>query len=84
MDNKKSTHPGLSAPERKEARNREAKEAIADHEKDQLALNENRDRLRTERIARETVKGPMFYPAPELPTIRRSTTCDFLRGSARR
>jgi DNA-directed RNA polymerase alpha subunit len=67
MDDKKSTDPGLSAPERKEARNREAREAIADHEKDQLAFNENRERLRTERIVRETVKGPMFDPAPELP-----------------
>jgi DNA-directed RNA polymerase alpha subunit len=67
MDDKKSTDPGLSAPERKEARNREAREAIADHGKVQQAFNENRERLRTERIARETVKGPMFYPAPELP-----------------
>ena len=67
IDDKKSIDPGLSAPERKEARNREAREAIADHEKDQRAFNENRERLRTERIARETVKGPSFYPAPELP-----------------
>ena len=53
-DNEKSTDPGLSAAERKELRSREAKEAIADHE-----------RLRAERLAREAAAEPMLYPAPE-------------------
>jgi hypothetical protein len=63
----KSTDPGLSAAERKEARSREAREAIADHEEAQRTFNENRERLRAERIARESSAGPMYYPAPELP-----------------
>jgi DNA-directed RNA polymerase alpha subunit len=63
----KSTDPGLSAPERKELRSREAKEAIADHEEGQRALHSNRERLRAERLAREATAGPMLYPTPELP-----------------
>ena len=34
-ENEKSTDPGLSAAERKELREREAQEAIADHEEAQ-------------------------------------------------
>jgi DNA-directed RNA polymerase alpha subunit len=52
---------------RKAFRQVDATKAVAEHEQTQRAFNENRERLRTERIARETVKGPMFYPAPELP-----------------
>jgi DNA-directed RNA polymerase alpha subunit len=52
---------------RKAFRKADATKAIADHEKDQRAFNENRERLRTERIARETIRGPILYPAPELP-----------------
>jgi DNA-directed RNA polymerase alpha subunit len=63
----KSTDSGLSAAERRALRGAEAKEAMTEHEQTQRAFNENRERLRAERIARETVKGPMFYPAPELP-----------------
>ena len=63
----KSTDPGLSAPERKELRSREAKEAIADHEEGQRALHSNLERLRAERLAREATAGPMLYPRPELP-----------------
>ena len=66
-DNRKSTDPGLSAAERKELREREAQEAIADHEEAQRAFHENRERLREERLRREAPAGPMLYPAPELP-----------------
>ncbi len=52
---------------RKAFRQADATKAVAEHEQTQRAFNENRERLRTERIARETVKGPMLYPAPELP-----------------
>jgi DNA-directed RNA polymerase alpha subunit len=52
---------------RKAFRQVDATKAVAEHEQAQRAFNENRERLRTERIVRETVKGPMFYPAPELP-----------------
>ena len=64
---KKSTDAGLSNAERKDLRGREAKEAIADHEKAQRALLGNLERLREERLAREAVAGPILYPAPELP-----------------
>src|SRR5258707_1970902 len=63
----KSTDPGLSAAERKALRSREAEEAIAEHESAQKAFNENRERLRGERLRREEAAGPMLYPAPELP-----------------
>jgi len=80
-DNEKSTDPGLSAAERKELRSREAKEAIAYHEEDQLrALHSNRERLRAERLAREAAAGPMLYPAPELPD---NTPIDNVRFSTR-
>jgi DNA-directed RNA polymerase alpha subunit len=67
---KKRTDPGLSNAERKELRGREAKEAIADHEEAQRALQGNLERLREERLAREAAAGPMRYPAPELPDDR--------------
>jgi len=53
--------------ERKALRDREAKEAITDHEQAQQAFHQNRERLRSERLVREQVAGPMLYPAPELP-----------------
>ena len=40
IDNKKSTDAGLSAAERKELREREAQEAIADHKEAQRAFHE--------------------------------------------
>src|SRR6267378_3980756 len=67
IDDKKSTDPELSAAERKTLRNREAREAIADHEEAQHVLHGNLERLREERLAREAAAGPMLYPAPELP-----------------
>jgi DNA-directed RNA polymerase alpha subunit len=80
IGNKKSTDPGLSAAERKELRGREAKEAIADHEQGQRTLQDNLERLRAERVAREAVAGPMFYPAPEIPD---DTPIDNVRFSTR-
>jgi DNA-directed RNA polymerase alpha subunit len=78
--NEKSTDPGLSSAERKELRGREAKEAIADHEQMQRAIQENLERLRAERLAREAVAGPMLYPAPEIPD---ATPVDNVRLSTR-
>jgi DNA-directed RNA polymerase alpha subunit len=77
---KKSTDPGLSNAERKEIRGREAKEAVADHEDAQRSLHENHERLRAERMARETAAGPMLSPAPELPD---DTRLDSVRFSTR-
>ena len=79
-EKKKSTDPGLSASERKELRGRDAREAMADHEDAQQSFNDNRERLRTERIAREAATGPMVYPAPELPD---DTSLDIVRLSTR-
>ena len=63
----KSTDPGLSNAERKALRVQEAQKAIADHAEAQTAFHENLERLRKERLARETAAGPMLYPAPEIP-----------------
>src|ERR1700680_1507175 len=63
----KSTDPGLSAAERKSLRSLEAEEAIAEHERAQKAFNENRERLREERLRREEAAGPLLHPIPELP-----------------
>src|SRR5450756_1641015 len=76
----KSTDPGLSTAERKALRGQEAQEAISDHESAQKAFNENRERLREERLARETAAGPMLYPAPEIPD---DTLIDNVRFSTR-
>ena len=63
----KPSDAGLSAAERKTLRRREAEEAIAEHKSAQKAFQENRERLREERLGREAAAGPMLYPAPELP-----------------
>jgi len=78
--NEKSTDRGLSLAERKALRAREAQEAISDHEDAQRALHGNRERLRTERMAREAAAGPMLYPVPELPD---DTPLDKVRFSTR-
>jgi DNA-directed RNA polymerase alpha subunit len=78
--NEKSTDPGLSAAERKELLGREAKEAIADLEQGQQALQQNLKRLRAERLTREAAAGPTLYPAPELPD---DTPIDRVRFSTR-
>jgi hypothetical protein len=64
IDDKKSTGPSSSAAERKALRSREAQEAISDHEKAEKAFQENRERLRNERLAREAAEGPMVVPTP--------------------
>jgi DNA-directed RNA polymerase alpha subunit len=63
---KKSTDANLSAAERKQLRDREAKEAVAYHDEKQRAFHRNHDRLRAERLAREAAMEPMFYPSPAL------------------
>jgi DNA-directed RNA polymerase alpha subunit len=42
---------------------------MSDHDQTQKAFDENRERLREERLAREATAGPMLYPAPELPDV---------------
>jgi len=60
--NEKGADPGLAA-ERNALREREAQEAIVDHEQAQEAFQNNRERLRKARLAREAAAGPMLYPA---------------------
>jgi DNA-directed RNA polymerase alpha subunit len=77
---RKSTDFGLTNAERKSLRESEAQEAMSDHDDAEKAFHENRERLRTARLAREAETGPMLYPAPELPD---STPVDNVRFSAR-
>src|SRR5258705_6816388 len=67
MSGEKSSDAGLSAAERKTLGRREAEEAIAEHESAQKAIQENRERLREQRLRREAATGPMLYPDPALP-----------------
>jgi DNA-directed RNA polymerase alpha subunit len=66
-EDQKSTGPHLSAAERKALRVQDAQEAIAEHEEAQRSFQENRERLRNERLVREAAEGPMVAPTPELP-----------------
>jgi DNA-directed RNA polymerase alpha subunit len=59
----RSTDPGLSPSQRKTLRSREAEEAIAEYGDHQTALHSNMERLRAERLNRETEAGPVLYPA---------------------
>jgi DNA-directed RNA polymerase alpha subunit len=79
-----SEPPKLNTKAEREARKAfrkvDATKAKTEHEQAQRAFNENRERLRTERIARETIRGPILYPAPELPD---DTPIDNVRFSTR-
>jgi DNA-directed RNA polymerase alpha subunit len=77
---RKSTDFGLTNAERKSLRETEAKEAMADHDDAEKAFRENRERLRTARLAREAATGPILYPAPGLPD---ETPVDNVRFSTR-
>ena len=48
-------------------RQEDAKAAMTEHETAERAFSDNRERLRSERLAREAVQGPMVNPVPELP-----------------
>ena len=48
-------------------RESEAQEAMLDHDDAEKAFHDNRERLRTARLARETAAGPVLYPALGLP-----------------
>src|ERR1700712_3143325 len=64
---RKSTDFDLTNAERKGLRETEAREAMSDHDDAEKAFHDNRERLRTARLAREAVAGPVLYPAPGLP-----------------
>src|SRR3978361_1098466 len=63
----KSTDPGLSPSQRKTLPSREAEEAITEYGDRQTAQQSNMERLRAERLKRETDAGPMLYPAEGIP-----------------
>jgi DNA-directed RNA polymerase alpha subunit len=69
-------------------RQEDARAAMTDHKTAEKAFSDNRERLRSERLAREAVQGPMLNPAPELPddtpigNVRLSTRiCNALTGA---
>jgi hypothetical protein len=64
---RKSTDPGLTNAERKGLRESEAREVMSEHDDAAKAFQENRERLREARLAREVVAGPILYPAPGVP-----------------
>jgi DNA-directed RNA polymerase alpha subunit len=64
---RKSTDAGLTNAERKSLREAEAQEAMSDHDDAEKAFHDNRERLRTARLTREAVAGPVLYPALGLP-----------------
>jgi DNA-directed RNA polymerase alpha subunit len=64
---RKSTDARLTNAERKSMRESEAQEAMSDHGDAEKAFHDNRERLRTARLAREAATGPMLYPALGLP-----------------
>jgi len=64
---RKSNDFGLTNAERKSLRETEAQEAMSDHNDAEKAFHDNRERLRTARLAREAVAGPVLYPALGLP-----------------
>jgi DNA-directed RNA polymerase alpha subunit len=64
---RKSTDAGLTNAERKSLRESEAREAMSDHDDAEKAFHDNRERLRTARLTREAVAGPVLYPAEGLP-----------------
>jgi DNA-directed RNA polymerase alpha subunit len=77
---RKSTDFGLTNAERKSLRETEAQEAKSDHDDAEKAFHENRERLRTARLAREAANGPILHPAPGLPD---ETSIDNVRFSTR-
>jgi len=67
-DEKKDLAAARAEKEAQKAfRKLDAAQALNDHEKSQKAFFENRDRLRSERLAREATAEPMQHPSPELP-----------------
>jgi DNA-directed RNA polymerase alpha subunit len=66
-DIRKSTDFGLTITERKILRETEAREAMSDRDDAEKAFHDNRERLRTARLAREAEAGPVLYPALGIP-----------------
>src|SRR6266567_2607798 len=83
MSNQKNPSSGSSLAERKAFRDLDAREAMAEHDKTQAAFHDNRERLRSERLAREAADpagGKLVIPTPQLPD---DTPIDKLRLTTR-
>jgi DNA-directed RNA polymerase alpha subunit len=83
MSVQKKPNSGSSQAERKAFRDLDAREAMAEHDRTQAAFNDNRERLRAERLARETADpagGRLVKPTPQLPD---DTPIDTLRLTTR-
>jgi len=83
MSAQKKPNSGSSQAERKAFRDLDAREAMAEHDRTQAAFNDNRERLRAERLARETADpagGRLVKPTPQLPD---DTPIDTLRLTTR-
>lgn len=83
MSAEKKPNSGSSQAERKAFRDLDAREAMAEHDRTQAAFNDNRERLRAERLARESADpagGSLVMPTPQLPD---DTPIDTLRLTTR-
>jgi DNA-directed RNA polymerase alpha subunit len=83
MSGQKKPSSGSSQAERKALRDLEAQEAMAEHERTRTAFNENHERLKSERLAREAADpaaGELVMPTPQLPD---DTPIDKLRLTTR-
>jgi hypothetical protein len=77
MSVQKKPNSSSSQAERKAYRDLDAREAMAEHDRTQAAFNDNRERLRAERLARETADpagGKLVKPTPQLPDDTRPTS----------
>jgi len=83
MSDQKKSSSGSSQAERKAFRDLDAREAMAEHDRTQTAYHDNRERLRSERLAREAAGpagGKLVMPTPQLPD---DTPIELLRLAAR-
>ena len=83
MSGQKKPSSGSSQAERKALRDLDAQEAMAEHERTRTAFNENHERLKSERLAREAADpaaGKLVMPTPQLPD---DTPIDKLRLTTR-
>jgi DNA-directed RNA polymerase alpha subunit len=70
MNDHKKSSSGPSQAERKAFRDLDARDAMAEYDRAQTAFHDNRERLRSERLAREAADpagGKPMVPTPQLP-----------------
>jgi DNA-directed RNA polymerase alpha subunit len=83
MSDQKKPTSASSQAERRSFRDLDAREAMAEHNRTQAAFNDNRERLRSERLARaaaDPAGGRLVAPTPQLPD---DTPIDRLRLTTR-